>query len=85
MAHGYYGADETLGRSSLITAQEIRDSGFDYLALGHIHRYQDVSQGDTRAVYPGSPASWLSSEPSVAFAWLDPAGGVNVEPVPIQV
>ena len=81
MAHGYFTPDDKLPRSSLISVDEIRESGFDYLALGHIHVYQDVSQGSTRAVYPGSPAAWLSTKPSVAFVQLHPERGVNAEPV----
>lgn len=33
---------------------DIRAAGFDYLALGHYHRFRDIL-GDGRAVYPGTP------------------------------
>jgi exonuclease SbcD len=39
----------------LLDVSEIANSGFDYLALGHWHSFQDYSQGNTRAFYCGSP------------------------------
>ena len=47
------------GRSSLITPQEIEESGFDYLALGHVHIHRTMRHGHTLACYPGVP---LASE-----------------------
>jgi len=35
--------------------REIANFGFDYLALGHWHSFQDFSQGNTKAFYCGSP------------------------------
>ncbi|HKV53220.1 MAG TPA: DNA repair exonuclease [Candidatus Binataceae bacterium] len=55
LAHGFFTDSET-NRSSPITPAEIAASGFDYLALGHIHVFGDVSQGRTRAFYCGTPA-----------------------------
>jgi predicted phosphodiesterase len=55
LAHGFFTEIET-NRSSPITASEIETSGYDYIALGHIHVFGDVSQGRTRAFYCGTPA-----------------------------
>jgi len=58
MAHGLYSDDPDLERSSLITPQEIAASGFDYLALGHVHAHRQMRHGHTLACYPGVPASY---------------------------
>src|SRR5438093_13119462 len=42
-------------RSSPIFAEEIRDTGRDYVALGHQHVRTDVSQGAVTAFYAGAP------------------------------
>ena len=57
MAHGLYMDDPDSDRASLITPQEIADSGFDYLALGHVHAHRQMRHGDTLACYPGVPAA----------------------------
>lgn len=46
MAHG---GDETHGP---INFQSLNDSGFDYIALGHIHKYSEPIKN--YAIYPGS-------------------------------
>jgi len=58
MAHGLYSDDPDLERSSLITPQEIEASGFDYLALGHVHAHRQMRHGHTLACYPGVPAAY---------------------------
>jgi DNA repair protein SbcD/Mre11 len=55
MAHGLYTDDPSTQRASLITAQEIGASGFDYLALGHVHAHRQMRHGNTLACYPGVP------------------------------
>lgn len=81
LAHGHFAEDLEL-RSSLITPGEIGASGLDYLALGHVHVFRDVSQGGTRACYAGTPAPLHGGQPesgSVALVTLDPQEGVTVE------
>lgn len=39
----------------ILDESEIAGSGLDYLALGHWHSFQDMSQGNTKACYCGSP------------------------------
>lgn len=53
MAHGLYVDYEETGRSSLITPSEVEASGFDYLALGHVHMHRQMRHGNTLACYPG--------------------------------
>lgn len=38
-----------------ITAAQVRESGLDYLALGHIHMAGSFRAGDTLCAWPGSP------------------------------
>jgi len=38
-----------------ITAAQVRDSGLDYLALGHIHKGGSFLAGSTCCAWPGSP------------------------------
>ena len=66
--------------SSQITKEEIRNSGFDYLALGHVHVWGDKSAGATTACYPGSPVAAYASASGghVAVARLSTEGGVSL-------
>lgn len=51
--HGDVGGQNTYGP---ITLQQIEESGLDYLALGHVHRFDGLKkQGRTWWAYPGSP------------------------------
>jgi DNA repair exonuclease SbcCD nuclease subunit len=81
LAHGLVVPKRAGFGSSQITHDEISTSGFDYLALGHVHVWGDMSQGLTRACYPGSPvAAYASSNGGhVAIATLCPENGVDVE------
>ena len=38
-----------------ITAAQVKQSGLDYLALGHIHRAGSIQAGDTLCAWPGCP------------------------------
>ena len=38
-----------------VTASQVRDSGLDYLALGHIHKQGAFRSGSTLCAWPGSP------------------------------
>ena len=63
LAHGQVVSKRAGIGSSQITHDEISASGFDYLALGHVHVWGDMSHGQTRAFYPGSPvAAYASSD-----------------------
>lgn len=67
-----------------VTAGQIRESGLDYLALGHIHKGGSLVYGDTLCLWPGCPMGrgWdetgqkgaaivtLGEEPRVRFVSL---------------
>ena len=80
MAHGLVSDDPRDYRSSLIRSEEIAGCGLDYLALGHVHVFRDVSVPGTKAYYSGSPAPvHPDTAGSVAVIVLDPVKGVGVE------
>jgi DNA repair protein SbcD/Mre11 len=56
LGHGFFVPDDVPPqRSSPIYAAEIRQSAWDYIALGHCHVFADVSQGSVMAYYSGAP------------------------------
>ena len=80
MTHGHYVPDgDTSGRSSPINQQEIGQLECDYVALGHWHRFCDVSEGDVNAFYSGSPSDFGLSEATVNVVTLSVDGKVTVE------
>jgi DNA repair exonuclease SbcCD nuclease subunit len=81
IAHGFLAKNRREMRSSLITPGEIADSGFDYLALGHVHVFREVSQEPTKACYSGSSAPLYMGKKeggSVAVITLDRSSGVTL-------
>lgn len=79
MAHGLYADEPETDRSSLITPQEIAASGFDYLALGHVHAHRQLRHGATLACYPGVAAAHMGtiSDGCVALVTLTPGKGAR--------
>lgn len=74
MGHGFfYEARQRPERSSPIFAEDIRDTGWDYVALGHHHAQTNVSQRGVAAWYAGAPGSVLRVE-------LSADRGIVVEP-----
>jgi DNA repair exonuclease SbcCD nuclease subunit len=86
MAHGFFMDGDEIERSSPITPAEIEQSRYHYIALGHVHIFSDVSQGDTRALYCGTPAPLYESDNSGWVAVVDcvPEAGVAVEKVGVK-
>jgi DNA repair protein SbcD/Mre11 len=80
LAHGFFTQSET-NRSSPITPAEIEASGYDYIALGHIHVFGDVSQGRTRAFYCGTPAPLYAGSEA---GWVLQINCVPGEPVRVE-
>jgi len=83
IAHGYHvpGSQNT-DRSSPILGREIAASGWDYFALGHVHPFRDVSEGEVLACYSGSPVRTDSSQQSAGYVVivnLDKDRGVSFE------
>jgi DNA repair exonuclease SbcCD nuclease subunit len=87
MAHGFFYEDrQRPERSSPIFADEVRDTGWDYLALGHQHVRTDVSQGRVAAWYAGAPViEWGGGHPEGAVLCIDCSeeAGIRVEPRPL--
>ena len=79
MAHGLYSDDPDTERSSLISPYEIEASGFDYLALGHVHAHRQMRHGATLACYPGVAASHMGTiaHGCVALVTLTPGKGAR--------
>jgi DNA repair protein SbcD/Mre11 len=83
MAHGLYAEDPDTPRSSLITPREIETSGFDYLALGHVHAHRQVRHGGTLACYPGVPAPDGSKAGCFALVELAPGAPATATALPL--
>lgn len=75
MAHGLYMDAADSERSSLITPREIEASGFDYLALGHVHAHRQMRHGSTLACYPGVPAAQMGTRDAGCLAIVELAPG----------
>jgi DNA repair exonuclease SbcCD nuclease subunit len=86
LAHGHYvPSSEKADRSSPLLQEHIGLMGCDYLALGHWHRFLDVSTNGVPAFYPGSPSEAGGSYPSVNLVTLDPEAGVSVERIRLEI
>lgn len=84
MAHGHYFADhETPDRSSPVLSHRIGALGCDYLALGHWHRFLDVSANGVAAFYSGSPSEHGGTYASANLVTLEHGQPVAVERVPL--
>ena len=87
MGHGFFFDErQRPDRSSPIFADEIRDSGWDYIALGHQHVQTDVSQGRVTAYYSGAPVLEGDDRAARAVLRIDlsEVEGVRVTPRPIR-
>lgn len=64
-AIGILHGDTTQAKSQYcpITSRQIRDSGLDYLALGHIHKGDQLQAGKTLCAWPGCPMGRGYDEP----------------------
>ncbi len=81
MAHGLYSDEPDCDRSSLITPEEIESSGFDYLALGHVHAHRQIRQGKTLACYPGVCAAHMGTIQSGCVALIQLTPGKRAKAV----
>lgn len=58
IAHGTLNASETLEKEyNPMSEKMVEDKGFDYVALGHIHKLYYNEKPNQRIVYPGSTVS----------------------------
>ncbi len=81
MAHGAFTGAMATGQSSPIIRSELAAADCDYVALGHVHTFRDVSCGGPPAFYCGSP--WEPWGKAAALVTLNPHGSVSVESVPL--
>jgi DNA repair exonuclease SbcCD nuclease subunit len=82
MGHGFfYEERQRPERSSPIFADEVRDTGWDYVALGHHHNRIDVSQGGVAAYYAGAPMIEGGGPPEGSVLRIDFSSedGIRVE------
>jgi len=91
VAHAFVAAGEAceseralvVGGSGQVAAS--RFDGFDYVALGHLHRPQTLGEGRLR--YSGSPLAYSKSEAgqpkSVTLVELDPGGRPRLHEMPL--
>ena len=71
-------------RSLPIRVEALRESGYDYVALGHIHQHRVYRVGRTVAAYCGAPDAKDFDDPGVGFFTLVTLdGGVQLESVPV--
>lgn len=73
----------SVGTAGMVSSEIFE--GFDYVALGHLHRPQTVGEG---VCYSGSPLAYSFSETSkksVSLVELDPNGLVGVEQIEVEV
>ena len=68
-------------RGSPILHSELAAADCDYIALGHVHTYRNVTCGAAVAYYSGASVNGNAS--TAAIVRLDPGAGVTVQPVAI--
>jgi len=69
--------DEPTFRSSPIYASDLDAVAWDYVALGHIHRYSEVRDDPTPVRYAGATASSLSGAAGVVLVDFVPGCGAQ--------
>lgn len=83
LLHGEVGVRESKYRA--VTSAQIKDSGFTYLAMGHVHRRTEVeTAGGTAWAYPGCPEGRGFDEPGDKGFYFGEVSeeGVKLEFVP---
>ncbi len=84
LAHGQVVQNATEYISSTISEDEIAQSGFDYLALGHVHVWEEYRLGNTLACYPGSPVKAFATARGGFFAIATlSSDGVSLEKIEV--
>lgn len=83
VAHGHLLLPDRWGFTSYpIEVQELAGCGWDYVALGHWEQFADVSQGEVRACYSGSPmplTAVVRDSGYVVLVDLVASAGVSIE------
>jgi len=84
LAHGFFMEEGEFDRSSPINPIDIENSGYDYIAMGHIHVFTDCSRGATRAAYCGTPAPLYQEAGWVAHVRFEPGQGIELEKLAVS-
>ena len=84
LAHGFFMEEGEFDRSSPINPIDIESSGYDYIAMGHIHVFTDCSRGATRAAYCGTPAPLYQEAGWVAHVRFEPGQRIELERLPVS-
>ena len=71
--------------SSPITEADLDVGGWDYIALGHHHRYKVVRSHPTPVVYPGLTVRSCDGRPGAVLVRFDPSDGTSFEWVDLGV
>jgi exonuclease SbcD len=75
-----YGSERSvmIGRDAVILKSTVADAAWDYVALGHIHKHQNLNEGaDPPVVYAGSleRIDFGEEQQSKGFCWVELAQG----------
>ena len=80
--HGQFGG----GDFQPVSAEELAESGFSLVLLGHIHKAESRQWGGCRLLVPGTPQGRGWDETGEKYAWIletDAQGGIDVTPLPV--
>jgi exonuclease SbcD len=66
-------------RSLPLSSAQLAAAGYDYIALGHYHRYSEKKVGSAKAVYPGAVEFKSFSDPGSGHFTVAEFRGENVE------
>jgi DNA repair exonuclease SbcCD nuclease subunit len=83
--HGLVMDDGPSHRSSPIFASDLARVRWDYVALGHVHRYQEVREVPTPVRYSGATAEALAGDPGVVLVEFVPGIGARPRSVALPV
>lgn len=83
---GVFHADPLVRKSPYcaVTAAQVRDSGLDYLALGHIHKAGSFRAGSTLCAWPGCPMGrgWdETGEKGICIVTLEDSAQIQAVPM----
>jgi len=77
VGHGLVMDDGPSHRSSPIFARDLAAVDWDYVALGHVHTYDEVRDAPTPARYPGATVASRDGEAGVVLVDFVPGAGAR--------
>lgn len=80
----------SLGGAYILNSSILPSNSMDYIALGHVHKYQKVGDADSKAYYSGSPIHYNKTETKTEqkvflSVDIDRQKNIKVEQIPIPV